>query len=341
MIDHLPERGRVLAVTCASDGAIGLAITEKPVDRPGPAEVVVRVEAAPIHPSDVALLVGPGDPASAGTVPGLVGAGTVIATGALAERLIGRRVAVLAPQRGTFAEYVTVASAGCVLLPLGVSSHAGADVFCNPMAALAIAETARGLGQAALILTAAASNLGRMLLRVCQQDGLTLIAVVRRAEQVAVLSALGVDHVCNSADPDFARQLRAAIAATGAALAFDAIGGGTTPAILLEALAAGQAPAHARRVFVHGQLDASPIALDPTRYGTSWALRQWALPQVLDRLGPERVARMRQRVLSGIETTFASTFAREVSLSEACDPTTLSACARMATGTKLLINPML
>jgi NADPH:quinone reductase-like Zn-dependent oxidoreductase len=336
MIDHLPARGRALASTLASDGAVRLAVVDRPVDRPEPDEIVVRMEAAPIHPEDLALMAGPG-----GAALGVVGAGTVIAAGAKVERLIGRRVSVRSPRRGTFAEYVTVTGTWCALLPQGVSPRAGADVFCNPMAALAMAETARGLGQGALILTAAASTLGRMLLRVCQEDGIAMVAVVRRAEQAAVLTALGADHVCNSADPDFAAQLRAAIAETGATVAFDAIGGGATPALLLEAMAAERVSADGLRIFMHGRLDAAPLALDPARYGASWGLRHWALPHVLARLGPDRTARMLARVLAGIETTFATAYSHELSLAEACDHETTQAYIRMATGAKVLINPML
>jgi NADPH:quinone reductase len=380
MIDNLPSHGLQLTSTLEADGLLRLALAEKPVDPPGDDEVVVRLEAVPVNPSDLMTLLAGADPAEATTEgqasapgtcipvppetasayrgrigtplePGLAGAGTVIATGRNCERMIGRRVAALSMRRGTFGQYVTVSTAECALLPQGVSSREGADVFCNPMTALAIAETVRLEGHRALIHTAAASNLGRMLVRICQEDGIPLVNVVRRDEQAKLLGSIGADHICNSSAPDFAEQLRAAIAATGATIAFDAIGGGTMPGVLLEAMedvAAARMGFYSpygsldlKSVFIYGHLDRSPTVLHNSRYGMLWDVRHWALPQTMARVGVERVGEMQQRVLAGLKTTFASQFNREISLAQALDPENLRACSRLATGEKFLINPTL
>jgi NADPH:quinone reductase-like Zn-dependent oxidoreductase len=380
MTDNLPGHGRQLTSTLAADGTLHLALADRPVDQPAADEVVVRLEAVPINPSDLMTLLAGGDPANgrfgagahgpevtiplapaqaqgyAGRIgaalePGLSGAGTVVAAGAEARSLLGRRVAALSLRRGTFGQYVTVSTAECAALPDAVSSREGADVFCNPMTALAIAETVRLEGHKALIHTAAASNLGRMLVRICQEDGIPLVNVVRREEQARLLREIGAEHVCNSSAPDFAEQLRAAIAATGATAAFDAIGGGDTPGLLIEAMeavAAAQMGFYSpygsltlKEVFVYGHLDPAPTVLHAERYGMFWNLRHWALPQTMGRVGPERIAEMQNRVLAGLTTTFASHYAREISLAEALDRDTMLAYARMATGEKFLIDPTL
>lgn len=380
MIDNLPSHGLQLISTLEADGTLRLALAERPVDQPGEDEVVVRLEAVPINPSDLMTLLAGADPADAATgspanapetcipvppeaalayrgrvgealQPGLAGAGTVVATGKNCERMVGRHVAALSMRRGTFGQYVTVSTAECALLPQGISSREGADVFCNPMTALAIAETVRLEGHSALIHTAAASNLGQMLVRICREDNIPLVNVVRREEQAILLASIGAEHVCNSSAPDFPEQLRAAIAATGATIAFDAIGGGAMPGILLEAMeeiAAAQMGFYSpygslglKSVFVYGHLDGSPTVLHNSRYGMLWDLRHWAMPQTMARVSAERAGEMQQRVLSGLKTTFASQFTREISLAEALNPENLRACARMATGEKFLINPTL
>lgn len=380
MINNLPSHGLRLTSTLERDHTLRLALSEAPVVEPAADEVVVRLEAVPVNPSDLIALLAGGDPATAHfggsadwpevtlAVPpeatkaharrlgmphqvGLAGAGTVVATGRDCERMIGRRVSALSLKRGTFAQYVTVSAEECALLPQDISVHEGADVFCNPMTALAIAETARLEGHEALINTAAASNLGRILLRVCQDNGMPIVNVVRRAKQARLLTGLGADHVCDSSAPDFPEQLRAAIAATGARIAFDAIGGGAMPGLLLEAMEADAVSRmgfyspygsfELKQVFIYGCLDPSPTVLHSARYGLLWDVRHWALPQTLAQVGPERAAQMRQRVLGGLKTTFASPFAREFSLARALDRETMISYARMATGEKVLINPTL
>lgn len=376
MTDNLPASGLQLLSTLEPGGTLRLALAERAVDQPGEGEVVVRLEAAPINPSDLMTLLGPADPALARSAggettiavepdaardyagrfgvplePGLAGAGTVVAAGRNGEALIGRKVALLSMRRGTFGQYVTVSAAECAPLPDGISARQGADVFCNPMTALSIVETVRLEGHAGLIHTAAASNLGQMLVRICAEDGLPLVNVVRREEQVRLLADLGAEHVCVSSSPTFAEDLRAAIAATGATIAFDAIGGGAMPGLLLEAMEDVAAAAMGfyspygslglKQVFIYGHLDRSPTVLHNARYGMLWDLRHWAMPQTLARVTPERVGEMQQRVLAGLASTFASHYARELSLAEALEPDALRAYARMATGKKVLINPTL
>jgi NADPH:quinone reductase-like Zn-dependent oxidoreductase len=380
MIDKLPGQGLQLTSTLGADGALRLGLVERPIDRPGPDEVVVALEAVPINPSDLMTLFGPASPADAsfgGTAdrpevtmaitaeaasayagrvgaalePGLAGAGEVVAAGENCAAMIGRRVAALSLRRGTFGQYVTVSTTECAPLPEGISAREGADVFCNPMTALAIAETVRLEGHAALIHTAAASNLGQMLVRICREDGIPLVNIVRREEQAQLLAAIGAEHVCNSSAPDFPARLRDAIAATGATIAFDAIGGGAMPGTLLGAMedvAASKMGFYSpygslglKQVFIYGHLDGSPTVLHNSRYGMLWDLRHWALPQTMARVGAERAGELKCRALAGLKTTFASHFIREVALAEVLDPDVLIGCARMATGEKFLINPTL
>ncbi|RZK00156.1 MAG: NADH oxidase [Novosphingobium sp.] len=380
MNDNTPSHGLQLTSTLDADGTLRLALIEAPLDAPASDEVLVRLEAVPINPSDLMPLLAGGDPATAhfggsaarpevaialppeaaqayaGRIgaalqPGLAGAGTVVAAGADAQHLLGRRVTLLSLRRGTFGQYVTVTTAECAPLPEDLSSREGADAFCNPMTALAIAETVRLDGHKALIHTAAASNLGQMLVRICAEDGLPLVNVVRRAEQAQLLRDLGAEHVCNSADPDFAAQLRDAIATTGATVAFDAIGGGASPGLLLEAMEDVAAAAMGfyspygsltlKQVNIYGHLDRTPTVLHNARYGMLWDVRNWALPRTLGQLPPERIAAMNARVLGGLKTTFASHFTREISLAQVLDRETMAAYAKLATGEKFLINPTL
>jgi NADPH:quinone reductase-like Zn-dependent oxidoreductase len=375
MSANLPSRGLRLQSTLTADGTLLLDVAEAPVVQPGPDQVVVRVEAAPINPSDLMTLLASAEPAAGhfgGTVRlqvspeetalrrgrigqplavGLGGAGTVIAAGKDAEHLHGKSVAFLSLAAGSFGQNVTVSTAECAALPAGVSAREGADVFCNPMTALAMTEQVRLDGQNALIHTAAASNLGQMLVRICREDGMGLVNVVRRQEHVDLLRSLGAEHVCNSSAPTFHDDLRRAIAATGATIAFDAIGGGGSVAMLhraMEDVAVSQMDFYSsygsfgpKQVFIYGHLDTSPLVLHNSEYGMDWTVRQWAMPQTLGRVGPERAGAMQQRILGGLKTTFASHFGREISLAQALERDTMIAYSRQSTGEKYLINPTL
>lgn len=376
MTETLPATGLQLRSTLAADGMLSIALAEVPVTPPGEGQVLVRVEAAPINPSDLMTLFASADPAdarregdaavfrlsseaaraSAGRVGqplpvGLEGAGTVIAAGAGAEHLLGQRVAALSMTSGMYGQYATVGGQECMPLPEDVSTAHSSALFCNPMTALAITETVRLEGRTALIHTAAASNLGRMLVRICLEDGMPLVNVVRREEQAELLRGIGATHVVNSSLPSFREDLRQAVAETGATIAFDAIGGGGSARTLLEAMedvAAAKLPgfspygsADNKQVFIYGHLDPTPIDLDVHGLGMIWEVRHWAMPATLARVSPERAVAMTMRVVNGLNTTFASHFTREISLADMLDPDVLRACARMATGEKYLLNPAL
>ncbi len=380
MVDNMPGMGLQIQSTLGADGRLEIALADAPVVQPGEDEVVLRVEAAPINPSDLMTLFASANPAGAevsdssglpkvtlhldpetaaakagrfgqSLTVGLEGAGTVIAAGRNAEHLLGKRIAALSMSAGMFAQYTTVNAMECVPLPDDVSIREGAGTFCNPMTALAIAETVRLEGHSALVQTAAASNLGQMLVKICREDGIPLVNVVRREEQAALLHGLGATHVVNSSAPGFREELRKAIAATGATIAFDAIGGGRMAGELLQAMedvAAARMPAYSpygsndrKQVFIYGHLDTSPIVLDNRGLGMQWSVQLWAMPQTLARVGPERAGEMQMRIVRGLKTTFASHYTREISLAGLLDPQVLRACARLATGEKFLINPAL
>ena len=248
-----------------------------------------------------------------------------------------------------FAQYKVLKADECLVLPDGVTAREGAALLCNPLTALAIVEEMRLEGHAAMIQTAAASNLGQMIVKICQEDSIPLVNVVRRNAQADLLRSLGAVHIVNSGEPSFREDLRKAIAETGATIAFDAIGGGTMAGELLEAMedvARARMPIYStygspdpKQVFLYGHLDASPLVLDHLRYGMFWDLRLWAMPGTMARVGPARVLQLRRRALDGIRSTFASHFTREIGLAELLDPEVLRSCARLATNKKYLIVP--
>lgn len=376
MSENLPKHGLQLQSTLGADGTVSVRLAEVEVPQPEPGEALIRVEAAPINPSDLmTMLPGVGSaqceadgsaltfrlsPEAAAVrsgrfrqaLPvGLEGAGTVIAAGKGAEHLIGKRVAALSLTLGMYAQYKVVNLSECAVLPNGVSAREGAGLFCNPMTALAIAETVRLKGQGALIHTAAASNLGQMLVKICAEDGIQLVNVVRRQEQADQLRGLGAKHVVNSSEPGFEEALLEAARETGAMIAFDAIGGGEMPGLLLKAMEgaarsrmAGYGPygsMELKQVFIYGHLDRSPTVLYNEHYGMMASTHLWAMPSTLARVGPQRAGAMQQRVVDGIRTTFASQFAGEISLQQALNPANVRDYAGMATGRKYLINPTL
>jgi len=364
--------GRQLRSTLDADGVLTLEMVEQVFAQPTGNQVLVRIEAAPINPSDLFLLTSGADLANAEYGPGKVvtrlhpqaaaaqaarvgqslpvgneGAGTVVATGdsAMARALTGQRVACVPLH--AYGDYALCDAAMC--LPLGDHDAAtGASSFVNPMTALGFAETARMGGHTALIHAAAASNLGQMLVRICAEDGLALVNVVRRTEQVDLLRGLGAAHVVDSSAPDFEPALAAAIAATGAFVGFDPIGGGTTSDVCLRAMervAASRLTQFSRygstqtkTMYIYGRLDTGPTVLTPS-YGFGWTVSGWLLTPFLERAGLEVMARMRARVLAGLTTTFASHYKRQVSLDGMLEREAMLDYARMATGEKYLVCP--
>jgi len=372
-----PDSGRELRSLVTADGTLELRLVDVPVPQPGPDQVVIRVEAAPINPSDLRLLLagadlntaqisGPADdPVLTATIPvaamrsltgrlgtpsavGGEGAGTVIAAGSspAARALLGRTVAVAAG--AMYAQYRTVAADQCLPLPEGTSAVAGASAFVNPLTALGMVETMRREGHHALVHTAAASSLGQMLTKLCLAEDVPLVNIVRTPEQEQILRAIGAVHVLDSSSPSFMADLIEALTQTSATLAFDAIGGGKLAGQILtgmEVAASAKEGGYSRygssthkQVYIYGGLDPSPTQLNRT-FGMAWGIGGWLVSPFLQRIGPEASQRLRDRVASDLLSTFASSYTAQISLAEALQPDTVKAYARVATGEKYLIRP--
>ncbi len=364
--------GKQIFTTLASDGTLTVELAESNFPDPTGNQVLVKMEAAPINPSDLALLTGPADLENAEYSPGKLvarmpepfntgskgrhgqrlpvgneGAGTVVATGdgEMAKSLMGQRVACVP---GTaFSEYAIAEAAMC--LPLGdISAEDGASAFVNPMTALGFVETARAEGHKAIIHSAAASNLGQMLNRICQEDGMALVNIVRKREQVELLKSQGAQYVVNSSDEDFMAQLRSAIDATDAYLGFDPIGGGQTVDHCFKAMeqvAVSKMDEFSRygsnqpkKMYIYGRLDLGTTVLTPS-YGFGWTLSGWLLTPFLQQAGMETVVRMRKRVLDNLTTTFASQYKRKVNLEEMLTKNAVLDYRAMKTGEKYLVVP--
>jgi len=377
MAAQIPAEALQLRSLVRSDQTLELSLATVPVPEPGPNEVLVRIEATPVNPSDLGLLLAGADVATATSagipdrpvvtalIPdaamrgltarvgesmpvGNEGAGTAVAAGAsdAAQRLLGKKVA--AAGGAMYAQYRAVDAAFCLELPSDATAADGASSFVNPLTALGMIETVRMEGHVALVHTAAASNLGQMLNRLCQEEQIPLVNIVRRPEQEELLRGAGAAFVCDSSRPEFIDELTAALTQTGATLAFDATGGGKLASQILscmEAAANAKATGYSRygstvhkQVYIYGSLDKSPTEL--TRdYGTAWGIGGWLLTPFLGKIGLEGLLRLRERVAAGLRTTFASTYAAEISLRGALDLDSLAAYARQATGQKYLIRP--
>ena len=371
----IPKTMRQLRSLVTADGELRLSIETVPTPVPGPGEVLVRMEAAPINPSDLGLLIATADvgkakrdgdivtaPIPPATMGGLTarvgesmpvgneGCGIVVAVGEApdAQTLIGHMVSIVVG--ATYAEYRAVPTMLLMDLPDGTTPTQGASCFVNPLTALAMVETMRTEGHTALVHTAAASNLGQMLNRVCLADGVQLVNIVRRPEQTALLREQGALVVCDSSSPSFSKDLTAALTTTGATIAFDAIGGGTLASQILgcmEAAANANATEYSRygssvhkQVYIYGSLDRGPTELI-RNFGFSWGLGGFLLTPFLQKAGLEVMLRLRQRVIDELTTTFASHYTDEISLADAIDPDVVRKYARQATGEKFLIRPTL
>jgi NADPH:quinone reductase-like Zn-dependent oxidoreductase len=357
------------------EGDMRLTLEELPIAAPSPDEVVIRVEAAPINPSDQPLLFGPADLATlqmdrsvgrptaiakiaprfaasaaarAGkSLPiGNEGAGVVVEAGDHAKHLVGKVVSAM--DGAMYTTYRKLPAANVLPFPEGVTPKQAASAFINPLTALGMISTMRLEGHKALVHTAAASNLGQMLNKVCIADGIDLVNIVRSDEQAAILKGIGAKYIVNSTAPDFHERLVAAVSETGATLAFDAIGGGTLAGQILAAMEVALvakkpptlpygSPVH-KQAYVYGRLDLSPTAVAPN-VGMAWGIGGWLLFYHLARIGPEAARKLRERVAKEITTIFASHYTREISLAEALDPQIVRAYQRKATGEKYLIVP--
>jgi NADPH:quinone reductase-like Zn-dependent oxidoreductase len=374
MADGNPGSGLQLRSLITSAGQLELSLAKVDIPDPAPDEILVRVEASPINPSDLGLLLGAADlstakaaegPRLTAQVPpqvlramagrldqslavGNEGAGTVVAAGAdpAAQALLGKTVAGIGG--AMYAQYRTFKAADVLPLPPGASAADGASCFVNPLTALGMVETMRREGHTALIHTAAASNLGQMLQKICLKDGVALVNIVRSAGQAKILADIGATHVLDSTAPGFVEALTDALAETGATLAFDAIGGGKLASQILGAMEAAlnrKAAAYSRygsathkQVYIYGGLDTGPTELIRS-YGMAWGLGGWLLTYFLMKTPPADVQKLRQRVADELKTTFASHYTAEIGLAEALDPQIAAAYNRKTTGEKYLINP--
>lgn len=373
----IPQTGLQLRSEVKSSGELELSLAEVAIAPLAPDEVLVRVEASPLNPSDLGLLLGPADlstlkvgqkdgrPSVTASVPpqvlpalkarldqampvGNEGAGVVIAAGSdpAAQALMGKTVALLGG--AMYAQYRTVRAADVLPLPAGATAKDGASCFVNPLTALGMVETMRAEGHTGLVHTAAASNLGQMLNKICLKDGVPLVNIVRSAEQAKILTDIGAKYVVDSTSPNFQAELTDAIEATGATIAFDAIGGGKLASQILTAMETAlnrKAGAYSRygssthkQVYIYGGLDLRPSEL-ARNYGMAWGVGGWLLTPFLMKLGAEGAQRLRQRVADELKTTFASHYTAEISLAEALNPEVIAAYNRKGTGAKYLINP--
>jgi len=375
MTETLPTSARVLLSTLDASGTLSLTVESETVPAPGPDEVTVRIEAAPINPSDLGLITAGADPSTArpidnGDVLGVEmevtaglgsmagrfgtplpagneGGGVVVAAGSseAAQEMLGATVGFASGN--AYAQYRTLHVSQCLAMPAGTEPTDAAASFVNPLTALGMVETMRSEGHTALVHTVGASNLGQMLIRVCATDDVPLVNIVRKPEQVTMLRAAGAEHVVDSSADSFIDDLDAALDATSATIAFDAIGGGDLAGTLLARMerAASRGAEFSRygsdtlkQVYIYGSLDTGPTVLN-RNFGLTWSVGGWLLTPFLGKAGPDVVARLRDRVANEITTTFASTYGMRVSLAEAVDPANLARYARVSTGEKALITP--
>ena len=365
--------------TVTSEGNIELSITKAELPIPSADEVLIKVEAAPINPSDLGLLLsfaadlssittsGSEDetvtsmkihPALMGSMEprldqsmqaGNEGAGVIVDAGENVKELIGKTVGLAGG--AMYSQYRCVPAASCLVMDEGTSPAEAASSFVNPLTALSFIETMKMENHTALVHTAAASNLGQMLVKICIADEIPLVNIVRKSEHVELLKNLGAEYVCNTSDESFMNDLVAALVATGATLGFDATGGGNNGELPGQILSAMEIAANKtakeysrygsdtyKQVYIYGGLDQSPTVLKRA-YGMSWGLGGWLLTPMIGRIGMEKFGQMRMRIAKEIKTTFASSYAEEISFEEMLQPETIKSYAKQATGKKYLVNP--
>src|SRR5579871_3642172 len=371
------KSGLQLRSLIKKSGELEISLLKVPTPEPGPDEVVVRVEATPINPSDLGLLTGAADlstvkasgskespvisakvpdaamPAMAGRLDeslpvGNEGAGVVVKTGSsdAAKAMMGKTVSMIGG--AMYGQYRTLRVNECMPLPAGTTAADGASWFVNPLTSLGMTETMRREGHKALVHTAAASNLGQMLNKICLKDGIGLVNIVRSEAQADILRKIGAKHIVDSSRPTFMEGLTQALVETGATIAFDAIGGGKLAGQILAAMeiaANKTAKVYSRygssvnkQVYVYGRLDTRPIELGQAM-GMIWGVGGWLLFPFLMKIGPVEGQRLRERVVSELKTTFASHYTKVVSLQEVLDLGNIAVYAKRATGEKFLINP--
>jgi len=371
----MSETSKEIRSKVSSEGKLEISIATVPMPVPGDNEVLLKVEATPINPSDLGLLLGLADvgtmevagsgddsvvtmdvpekfmKALAGRLDqsmpvGNEGAGVVIDAGSNAQALIGKTVGVAGG--AMYSQYRCVPAQNCLVMNEGTTAAQGASCFVNPLTSLGMVETMKREEHTALIHTAASSNLGQMLVKICLADGVDLVNIVRKAEHVELLKSIGAKYVCNSSEPTFMGDLVDALVETGATIGFDATGGGTLAGQILTAMeiaANKKATEYSRygsttnkQVYIYGGLDRSPTVLNRA-FGLYWSLGGWLLTPFIAKIGTERFQELRQRVANEITTTFASHYTETVSLAEALQASAITQYSKQATGTKYLIAP--
>ena len=369
------QQAKQLFTQITSEGQLNVTLNQVTVPAPKPHEVIVRIEAAPINPSDMWPMFGPANLAEAQydetshtltapvfkqmlpriqprldmTLPiGNEGAGTVVAAGEseVAQALMGKTVSVLTG--ACYADYTCVPVQACLPHLEDTTAKEAASSFVNPLTALCMLETMEMEGHTALVHTAAASNLGQMLNKICLERGVDLVNIVRSEQQADILKGLGAKYICNSSSDNFKQELFRAIDETGATLAFDAIGGGELVSDILNAMeAVGSKDAKGfntygsesnKQVYIYGGLDFSPSILNRA-YGMTWGIGGWLLMRVLPKLGPARIAELHKKVATEIKTTFASSYSKELTLEDALKPENVALYNAKKTGEKYLITP--
>ena len=373
------KNSKEIRSTVTSDGNIEISIAKVEKPTPSENEVLIKVEASPINPSDLGLLIsfaadldslnvsGSGDETVAKMKihPGLMkamtprldqsmkvgneGGGVIEDAGADAKQLIGKTVGVAGG--AMYSQYRCVPASSCLVMDDSTTSAEAASSFVNPLTVLGFIETMKLENHSAILHTAAASNLGQMLVKVCKDDSVPLVNIVRKSEQVDLLKNLGAEHVCNTNEPDFMDSLVNALVATGATLGFDATGGGNEGKLAGQILSAMEIAANKtakeysrygsdtfKQVYIYGGLDQSPTILNRS-FGMQWALGGWLLTPMIGKIGMERFQQMRERVAKEIKTTFASHYTQEISFEEMLQPETIKAYAKQATGEKYLVTP--
>ena len=373
------KQSKEIRSTVTSDGTVELSIVK--VDTPTPAddEVLIEILAAPINPSDLALLTtfggdlsnisisGSGDDTVASmkvhpavmrsmksrldkSMPaGNEGAGVVVDAGPNVKGLVGKIVGLAGGSM--YAQYKCAPAISCLVMEDGTTPVEAASSFVNPLTALSFVETMKMENHSAIVHTAAASNLGQMLIKICQIDGIPLVNIVRKNEQVEILKGIGAKYICNTNDPDFMESLINALVETGATLGFDATGGGNDGELPGQILTAMEVAANKnseqysrygsetyKQVYIYGGLDQNPTILKRS-YGMSWGLGGWLLTPMLGKIGMERIQEMRERIAKEIKTTFASKYAGEISFEEMLQPEIINSYAKQSTGNKFLVNP--
>ena len=362
-----------------SEGKLNLSIVTSDVPTPNDEEVLIKVEASPINPSDLGLLIsfaadldsissqGSGDDTvtTMGIHPGLMqsmkpridksmkvgneGGGVIVDAGKNAKNLIGKTVGVAGG--AMYSQYRCLPAMSCLVMNEGTTSAEAASSFVNPLTALGFTETMKLENHSALVHTAAASNLGQMLVKICLADDIPLVNIVRKEEHVELLKNLGAKHICNTSDENFMKNLIDCLVETGATLGFDATGGGNEGKLAGQILSAMEVAANKnateysrygsdtyKQVYIYGGLDPTPTVLNRS-FGLSWGLGGWLLTPFIERVGMEKFQEMRDRVAKEITTTFASSYTKEVSLEEMLEPDAIKTYAKQATGTKYLVTP--